>query len=327
MSYNVQREQFSDLEGEWQALLPSSSANRVFSTPGWQRTWWDQFGRERELFLLSVRRQGTLVGVAPLAQKGAVITCLCDPEVCDYQDIVAAAGEEEKVCAAIMDYLAPEDWQRLSLHCLPGDSPTLTHLVAAARERGYRVISEVGDVCPQVTLPLTWDEYLASLTKKQRHELRRKLRRLEDHASPLRYYTVSDPDKLRRDVDDFIHLHRLSNPAKAEFMSPEMESFFHSLAASQMKAGHLRLYFLEVEGVRVSTAFCFDYGDELSLYNSGFNPAYSALSVGLLLKALCLKDAIELGKKRLDFLRGSEPYKYHLGGKDLEVYRCNIYRD
>jgi CelD/BcsL family acetyltransferase involved in cellulose biosynthesis len=86
------------------------------------------------------------------------------------------------------------------------------------------------------------------------------------------------------------------------------------------------LYMMEMDGRRVASVFCFDCGDELALYNSGYDPNYAHLSVGLLSKALCLGNAIERGKRRLDFLRGDEPYKYDLGGKDLEVYRCLIER-
>ena len=107
-------------------------------------------------------------------------------------------------------------------------------------------------------------------------------------------------------------------------MTEEMAHFFRQIAASAAEMGHLKLYFLEIEGVRTSTALCFDYGDEFSLYNSGYDPAYASLSVGLLLKAFCLKEAIAAGKKRFDFLRGSEPYKYDLGGQDLPIYRCLV---
>jgi hypothetical protein len=49
--------------------------------------------------------------------------------------------------------------------------------------------------------------------------------------------------------------------------------------------------------------------------------------VGLLSKVLCLKAAIEEGKACLDFMRGSEPYKYDLGGRDLPIYRCLVRRN
>ena len=48
------------------------------------------------------------------------------------------------------------------------------------------------------------------------------------------------------------------------------------------------------------------------------------MSVGVLSKALCIRDSIERGKKRFDFLKGDEHYKYHLGGQEVQLYRCLI---
>ena len=88
--------------------------------------------------------------------------------------------------------------------------------------------------------------------------------------------------------------------------------------------GLLKLFFLEMDSETVATALCFDYAGSRMLYNSGYNPDYGYYSVGLLLNALCLQDAIEQGKEYFDFLRGSEPYKYHLGGKNRTLYQMVV---
>jgi len=80
-------------------------------------------------------------------------------------------------------------------------------------------------------------------------------------------------------------------------------------------AGLLKLGTLALDGKQVAQLICFDYNNCIYLYNSGYNPDYVSLSVGLLSKALAIKDAIEKGKKKFDFLKGAEVYKYHLGGK------------
>ena len=69
---------------------------------------------------------------------------------------------------------------------------------------------------------------------------------------------------------------------------------------------------------------CFDYNGIIYLYNSGYNPAYNYLSAGLLSKVLGIKDSIEKGRNKFDFLKGAEQYKYHLGGKEVPLYRCRI---
>jgi len=86
------------------------------------------------------------------------------------------------------------------------------------------------------------------------------------------------------------------------------------------------MIFLRLGGRRVASVLCFRAGDELLLYNSGYDPLFAGLSVGLLSKALALKRAIDLGSKRFDFLRGAERYKYELGAQDLAVRRCLIRR-
>ena len=109
-------------------------------------------------------------------------------------------------------------------------------------------------------------------------------------------------------------------------MTDQMRGFFEIMASGVAAKGYLRLAFLEVEGQRVASAICFDCGDHFHLYNSGYDLDYASLSVGLLCKAFCIREGILEGKKYFDFLRGTERYKYHLGGQDVPIYRCVISR-
>ena len=181
------------------------------------------------------------------------------------------------------------------------------------------------DVAPGVELPATWEDYLAGLSKKDRHELRRKLRRLES-VENWRWYYVNEVEEVTARLDDFLHLMRLSDPEKAEYMTAEREVFFRKVAQRTAQLGIAKLFFLEMEGQVVATTLSFDYSSTRYLYNSGYNPEYSYYSVGLLLNALCLRDAIEQGQDYFDFLRGDEPYKYHLGGKDHSLYQMVVRR-
>jgi len=326
MGCAVQRE---DLEpafgGEWRALLPSTSANRVFVSPTWLRVWWQEFGAGRELLLLSVRRQGELVGVVPLMRDDDRLCFAGDTQICDYMDVVAAAGEEEAVLSAVLRSLGEEPWRELTLWAVPEGSPTLDALKAAAPALGLRVDIEREDVCPRLDLPATWEEYLAGLSKKDRHELRRKLRKLSQ-GGDVRLEAIDQPGAVEAALDDFLRLYRESRADKAAFMTEKMERFFRAIVAALAVEGQVELFFLTLSGVRVAAVLCFCAGDESLLYNSGYDPDYAYLSVGLLSKALVLRKAIEEGKQRFDFLRGPEPYKYDLGATDRPVYRCTVRR-
>jgi CelD/BcsL family acetyltransferase involved in cellulose biosynthesis len=98
------------------------------------------------------------------------------------------------------------------------------------------------------------------------------------------------------------------------------------MASAMAAEGLIRLFMLRVNAKPAAAVLCFDAGSHLYLYNSGYDPEYSGLSVGIVSKALCLQWAIENGKKGLDFLRGDEPYKYDLGAKDQDIYRLTLRR-
>ncbi|MBI4299620.1 MAG: GNAT family N-acetyltransferase [Chloroflexi bacterium] len=322
---SVRTEDIAAIEAEWREFLPATSANRVFAMPAWDRVWLDCLSHGAEPHLLSVRREGKLVGLAPLMQRGGEITFLGSADVCDYLDFIVATGHEQEVFEAILEHLEGLPWRNMHLESVPGDSPTIAQLLPLARKRGYLADCMDEDVCPRIDLPGDWEAYLTSLTKKDRHELRRKLRRLQADGE-VRYYAVDNSDDLGPDLDDFLRLYRLGRTEKVGFLTPEREAFFRRMASAMAELDCLRLRFLEVDGKRVSSVICFDHAGTISLYNSGFDPAYQSLSVGLLLKAMCVREAIASGKKVFDFLRGSEPYKYDLGGRNLTLFTCHITR-
>ncbi len=321
----VLEDSFNTLSQEWNRLLEPGVARNIFLTPQWQELCWRNLHEDGwDLFLFSVRGGGDALGIAPLRRRGDTICFIGNAEVSDYLDFVVKEDEEENFYQVLLDTLKTEDWAKLDLRSLCASSPTLKHLPALASSLGFSVSLEEETVAPAMDLPASWDEYLASLDKKERHEFRRKSRRLDANVSS-RYYSLEGRE-LNEGMDDFLRLHRISKDDKAVFMNEQMEGFFRAMAALFAEEGWARLYFLEANGERVATALCFQYGNESLLYNSGFDPAYGWLSAGLLLKAYCIRDAIESGRRRFDFLRGSEHYKYELGGLDMPVYRCVVRR-
>ncbi len=325
MGICILQENFESIACEWEALLPHTAANTIFVTPWWQQLWWERYGGDAELQILSVRRDDTLLGIAPLMISGDTLSFLGDTDLFDYHDFLVGRGCESDFYDAVWHYALRMDWHTLMLKSLRGDSDTLTHLPALAEQHGLRAEISDEDVSPFKALEPSWDEYLMSLRKKDRHELRRKLRRLENGASAKQYF-VSDADAVAEAMPEFFRLMRASSPDKDGFLTAEREQFFGELAQELAERGQFNLFFLEVDNAPVASCICFDYADNFLLYNSGYDPAYSSLSVGLLNKALCIREAIESGRQCFDFLRGNERYKYNLGGADQTVHELVVRR-
>jgi CelD/BcsL family acetyltransferase involved in cellulose biosynthesis len=317
-SLTVAQESFEALATDWKALLPNAATNTIFLTPEWQQLWWQHFSAGEELQILSVREVGgRLIAVAPLRRMARLISLVGSTDVCDYSDFILDKSCAGEALTAVIEHV--RGWDRVVLNSVPAGVPTLALLPQIAEKRGWKIEVTQEDVCPRAELPGDWEEYLGRLSKKDRHELRRKFRRL-DSAGQVSF-PLGNGDK---DMDDFFRLHRLSREDKAEFMTPDMEAFFRQVMVRI--ADSARLQFVEVDGVRAAAIVYFDYAGRRLLYNSGYDPAFSSLSVGLLLKAYAVREAIESGMSCFDFLRGDEPYKYDLGGVDFPIYRCEVTR-
>ena len=318
---------YQGAEKEWQNLLSDSDTDTLFITHDWQRIWWELFGEGAEMLLLGFKDDTSLEGIAPLARRDGTISLIGGQDLCDYNDFLVLRGAEPRFYPSLLDHLKEEVWNTLELSSIRQGSPTLEYFPELARQQGYAVQVLEEGVAPGVNLPSTWETYLQGLTKKDRHELRRKLRRFDSVGDDFRWYKLSDPSEVESNLEDFIALMKFAREDKRRFLTQPRERFFRRISMEMARACIFKLFFLEFKGERVATTMCFDYGLSRLLYNSGFNPAYGYYSVGLVLKALCIKDAIEEGKSYFDFLRGPEPYKYDLGGKDRTLYQIVVTRD
>ena len=316
---------FEDIREEWEGLLSGSPVNTLFLTPQWQEVWWDTFANGKRMAGFYVRTADGVAAIASLARCGETLSFVGNQDTFDYNDFLVSPGYEAQFFDNLLGSFEEQGCNVLKLDSLIETSPTLAHLPELARQRGYTVEVEQEDVTAGTKLPPTWDEYLSGLSKKDRHELRRKFRRLEEGAE-WRWYVVTGPEEVAGRIDDFIRLMGQSREDKDEYLTPVRERFFHRITERMAQLDLVRLFFLEMDGQPVATSLCFDYAYSRLLYNSGYNPEYSYYSVGLLLNALCLQEAMERGLGYFDFLRGPEPYKRRLGGESRNLYRMVLRR-
>jgi CelD/BcsL family acetyltransferase involved in cellulose biosynthesis len=213
---------------------------------------------------------------------------------------------------------------RVLLEFVQEESGTLQTVAGALRDAGYDVHADRLVTAPRVTLPRTFDAYVQSLGKKERHELRRKLRRLQA-GRRVAFRFAADGERAAV-FERFVALHRRSRGEKAEFMTDEVERFFRDVAEAMAARGWLRLGVLNANGEDAAVLFGLAYEGTLSLYNAAYDPALAAVSVGIASHAYAIRAAIDEGLGTYDLLRGDEPYKYDLGGIDHWLLRLKATR-
>jgi CelD/BcsL family acetyltransferase involved in cellulose biosynthesis len=323
MSYTVTQESFDSLTSFWANQGQRLKWTSPFVLPAWLKIWWQERGVGFELYLGAVRQGESIIGVAPLIVNKETASLVGSADVCDYLDFVVVPGREEDFFGTLLDDLREKGIKHLDLRSLRSDSTVLSYFVNIARQQECEVLHHLEDVSLELDLPSTWDEYLAMLTTKQRHEIKRKLRRLSE-AGKVEHRCIGASREVENYLGTFLRLFSLSHDEKASFMNLKMQSFFRALAKAMAEIGLLRLGMVQLDNVPVAMTMGFDYNDSHYLYNSAYDPKFSHLSVGLLCKVLCLKESIEKGRKKWDFLKGAEKYKYQLGGQEIPIYNCWI---
>jgi CelD/BcsL family acetyltransferase involved in cellulose biosynthesis len=264
-----------------------------------------------------------VVGIAPLSIDGDTAYFLGNPEVCDYQDIVTVPGLETEVMAAVASQLKADGVQRMDLKTLRPDAHALDALRTLERQSNWVLDLRTDEVTFEAHLPSSWDDYLKQMNGKQRHEVRRKMRRLESSGA-IAYRLVNEKDTLAEAADNFLQLFHMNRTDKAAFMDDNMSAYFRDLVTALADQQMLRLYFLEMAGKPTATVLCFDYNQVRYLYNSGYDAHYHDFSVGILSKVFSVQAGIEAGCRRYDFLKGAETYKKRLGGHEVPLYRCTV---
>ena len=295
----------------WDGLVAATGLRSPFLSWTWQREWARVFAADRRLEIRCVEDgSGGLVAVLPLyeAAPGAM-QILGGADVSDYLDLIAVQGHEEEAWMALLQSRTAErvEWE---LHAVPAASTTVTALPQLAPAYGLAASVAVEERCPVRALPSSWETYLASLSGKHRHELMRKMRRLERDAPDARVSCASAPAEIEARFGEFLHLHRRSLAGKARFMDDRMERFFRRALIAFAERGASRLWFLDTSSGPIATFVTIEWDGTVGLYNSGFDPERAALSPGVVLLVHLVRDAIARGRRTFDFLRGEERYKY-----------------
>ncbi len=310
----------AELSGVWSEVAERRSPASIFLTPEWIAVTREHDTAEA----LTLAVGDPPYGIAALARDADGTLRFAGGELTDEQDVVAPTGHEREVATAVCGWIVRETPRRVRLEFVPEDVPTLDVAAIVLADGGYRVDRSRLITSPRLALPGDFDTYVQGLGKKERHELRRKIRRLEN-ATKATFRWATDAERGAT-LDRFFALHRLSRGEKADFMTPDVERFFRDIADALAPLGRLRLGVLRAHDEDAAVLFAFAYRGTLALYNAAYDPALASLSIGIVGHAWAIREAIRERFDTYDLLRGDEPYKYDLGATDRWLGRLEATR-
>ncbi|HAE85669.1 MAG TPA: hypothetical protein DCG78_04075 [Anaerolineaceae bacterium] len=326
------------LASEWNELYNESYARVPFLRWSYLRSWWQTLGggewepSQTQLAIITAREQGQLVGLAPffLSTKEGfdpALRFLGSVEVSDYLDFLSLPERLNEFLVGLLAFIADCKTlpvKSLDLYNVMESSPTQSALPAACTQADWAFGTERLMPAPYIPLAESFEAYLATLDKKQRHEIRRKLRNAKARHQ-TNWYTVQDEDSLSAEVDAFIAMMHNDN-RKAEFLqNPAMLQYLHDFAKAAFEDELLRLSFLTFDDHKAAAFLSLVTQQKLWIYNSAWEPTFASSSPGWVLLAMEIEWAISQGIREVDMMRGDEDYKYKFGAKDRFIMHTRCY--
>ena len=336
MKYTLHKD-FSEINTqEWNDLVQGSVSDNPFLRYEYQRAWWEHRGggewANAQLVLVTAREDEKLIGIAPLfiseydGQSALLLNGSI--EISDYLDLIVRMDDHAHFITGLLDFLASslaDSWRGLDWYNLSDSSPTHAALKAESAKRGWTHLEEMYRPTPRIALNGDFDEYLSRVEKKQRHEIRRKIRRAEESERGVRWF-ISDMADVDAEIDAFLGLME-QDQGKAGFLQESMRDQMRAVIRTAHENGWLWLAFLEADGQRIAAVLNFDYNNKLWGYNAGVNRAFMDLSPGWVLLGYVLQWCCENKRTEFDFMRGDEEYKYRFGAVNQYVMRVKLTRN
>jgi CelD/BcsL family acetyltransferase involved in cellulose biosynthesis len=330
---------FSRMATEWKGLIDSSSQYAVFLCHDWLRTWWETYGVGFRLCVLLVREDSDarLVGALPgyVRVRGSVCRVKelrfmgSEGVTSDYLEPLAERGREEEVYSTLLRYMTDSCvWDIAALDDITSTSPFLDHIRQHHHSSLHLEIRDDEKRCPYISLPGDWETYRDSRSDGVRRRIKR-YRRYLDERGQVAVERISDQGSLQTAIHDLVDLHQKRKAEvglKGRFVSERYLSFHTRIMSLYQEHGALFLSFLTVGGKRVAFYYGFQFRDQLFMYQSGFDPEWSSMSVSFVLLSYVVENAILDGVSYFDFLRGHEKFKYDWTASENRLLDVTLYR-
>lgn len=316
-------DELESLRPAWEELLAEFPGATTFCTWEWLAPWWRAFGKDRELRVLACFDESeNLIGLAPMAISRRQVAPLLSLRVLglwgdgsgdsDNLDLPVRAGWEEPLAATVFEFLTKQstEWDFCEFNTMPLDSGVANGLARRLGDHDWTAYSH-RRASSAIALPDTWEAYLSQISSKERGKIAYYHNRLQKKYR-IRFHRCESESETTGCLETLFKLHgkrwrALQQPGS--FESAPRRQFYHELAASLSARDRLEFWLLELDGHSVAAQFGFRHGSTVFQLQEGFDPAYSVDSVGFVLRAHVIRELIEAGVRRYDFLAGEAPSK------------------
>lgn len=223
---------FDSLEDEWNMLTERTNYS-VYQTFDWNRGWWEHYGKQDSLFILTFYAMGQLVGIIPLfwdritllgwnlysglrllgsnvsQPKGDKILGLMSYST--YLNAIIDPDYQNDVYDRFGLFLSNMglQWDELLLEEVPEKSTLLTSFLGILKRVGLTAKISNDSIVPTIDLSGTWHDYLSKISKNSRSHARRALKKVEEGSNKVfNIIEVDSEEEVSDKFERFVEMHQ-----------------------------------------------------------------------------------------------------------------------
>jgi CelD/BcsL family acetyltransferase involved in cellulose biosynthesis len=316
----------AEIKNQWQALEQDATTS-IFTSWDWLDTWWKHYGQEKSLHILLVEIDNNLefilpfqvtrqyiLGIVPIAHwynLGSKSSAGCDYLGGIFSPSLELSTQElEKIFVAVRqkrNCLAILHLHEIGEFAFP-QKDELNQLI-----QNYRhIIQKEPTYCPTSHLPDSWDDFLNSLSRNFRSQIRRDIKKFES-SNELTISVHKSPEEIQGKVTELKRLNtqRITQLGKtSSFKSKHLTTFLDEATKRLASQQHCTFYQLHHNKKSIAIILLINDNHTQYYYLGGFDEEYKKYSPINLLFVYAIQDAIANGYKEFNLLKGKEPYKY-----------------
>lgn len=335
----ISPDHWEEIYPQWEELSQTSADPSVFLTPFWITSWWRQFGEERQACVLAGWEGGRLCGLAPfyfrhiplpgLRRGASTLGFMGDEGVgSEYLGLLVLPGYEEEFLLAVSEWVRGK-WAMVDLHGLREGGSLSSKISKILGASGSGRLYQERRPCSLILLPHNYDSYLASLSKKFRSTIRYRTNKLTKnfHVNLLR---TTHEEEIEPHLERFFAMHQtrwVREGSSGSFCSARKRRFYRDISVGFLQRGWLRFYHLEVDGIIRASQFGFAFGGVLHSLQDAFDHEFHPPGVGgmgVILRAMVIRECIGERIYRYDFLGGVEEFKTRWNTTTHYVQRIRV---
>lgn len=311
----------------WSRLAGRPSATgAVFQSPAWQTAIARPFARVGRYRLLAVHAGAAIRAILPLQIGAGGVLETPGEMISDYlEPLVDSEGAQDswRLMLGLLRAQCVDESISVVLHNLPADGSCRTLLTSLASDAGFQLADEPAASAARISLPATWEDYLAALASRDRKELKRKIKKATAEMG-ARLEVSEAPPRVTDDLHAALAMVEQAGGRKGFKARWSYRPIFKRAAADLTSAEMLRVYTLLLKDQPAAAIIAFPSAGGALAWAAGFNSDAAKYSPGIVLFGLAIQHAIARGDKFFDLLRGQSRYKQELGAAEYPVRRLTL---